>query len=212
MPRTFIVCLFLIGWLLACCRGGTEKKENKASGGDPVITIAWQPFGDVSHFLIDTLSKRVGAKLHVKCIILPARPLPVNAFYSRRHRYIADSLLQCLKKTDRQSANRIIGITNADISIFIPGNRNWGIMGLGDCPGTSCIISEYRVLPTSTSKHQFITRMECLSLHELGHTFSLPHCPVPGCIMKDAEGKMDLDDTKNYCAQCASLLRKKGLL
>jgi archaemetzincin len=85
-------------------------------------------------------------------------------------------------------------------------------MGLGHCPGQACVVSSFRVKGTVKSRGHFIQRMLMLAMHELGHTYSLPHCPAGNCIMKDAEGKMNLDDGTNYCADCSKKLKGMGVL
>jgi predicted Zn-dependent protease len=62
------------------------------------------------------------------------------------------------------------------------------------------------------NRKHFLDRMVVLALHELGHTYSLTHCPDNSCLMKDAEGKMNLDDGQTYCQSCRSILLKKGIL
>ena len=37
-------------------------------------------------------------------------------------------------------------------------------------------------------------------------------CPVQSCIMKDAEGKSNLDDGVAYCIKCGNYLLANGIL
>ena len=85
-------------------------------------------------------------------------------------------------------------------------------MGLGYCPGEACVFSSYRVKATANGSRHFIKRMIVLAMHELGHTYSLPHCNSRICIMKDAEGRMNLDNGDTYCNSCAFYLKRKGIL
>jgi archaemetzincin len=85
-------------------------------------------------------------------------------------------------------------------------------MGLGYCPGSVCIVSEYRLKHKSTRLLQRQERLLQLALHELGHNFSLPHCPNVNCLMVAAKGKMTLDGHKYYCSKCSAVLTKKGIL
>jgi archaemetzincin len=55
-------------------------------------------------------------------------------------------------------------------------------------------------------------RLVTLALHELGHTYGLEHCPDFACLMKDAEGKMNLDDGDSYCNKCRDYLAGKSIL
>lgn len=201
----------LIILFLLICLSCHQKKKNLPSAGNTKnrITISIQPFEGslaLANTLKDSLVKRINANIVVEEEV----SLPRKSFYGPRKRYLATSLLDFLseKNTDH---TRVIGVTNKDISIPKKNVLNWGVMGLGFCPGESSVISSFRVLPTSASKEQLNERMTVLALHELGHTFSLPHCPAESCIMRDAEGRMRLDYTKEFCLKCQSLLAKNRL-
>jgi len=85
-------------------------------------------------------------------------------------------------------------------------------LGLGYCPGRACVVSTFRAGKKKVSQIVFERRMVTLSLHELGHTYGLEHCPVSDCLMKDAQGKMALDDGDSYCGNCLDYLRLQLLL
>ncbi|MFM2362883.1 MAG: hypothetical protein RLZZ316_1785 [Bacteroidota bacterium] len=137
--------------------------------------------------------------------------LPAVAWCEARNRYLADSLLLYLQQHKKLKGEYVLGFTAKDISIGA-GSSNWGIMGLGYCPGSVCIVSEYRLKYKSTRLLQRQERLLQLALHELGHNFSLPHCPNVNCLMVAAKGKMTLDGHKYYCSKCSAVLTKKGIL
>jgi archaemetzincin len=147
----------------------------------------------------------------VKFTLLKETALPAFAFYHPRQRYISDSLLLFLKKYNDGRFDKVIAITAQDISTRKNGYVNYGIMGQGYCPGQCCVVSTFRP-KRNVGRKQFIRRMITLALHELGHTFSLPHCEDESCFMVDAEGKMKLDNTGSYCDDCRSTLESKGVL
>jgi archaemetzincin len=39
----------------------------------------------------------------------------------------------------------VLGITDKDISSTKGVHADWGVMGLGFCPGSACVISSFRV-------------------------------------------------------------------
>ena len=213
MRSNFFILLILLSF---SCLNNSEKDiflvENRSNNQGKKETIAIQPFTGIDKNLIQEIKKGMIQYLAVEITVLEIKKLPPSAFYKTRQRYIADSLLRFLRSLKQDEADRIIGITSFDISTRKKPYQNWGVMGLGYCPGESCIISSYRVKPTSGNYHHFINRMIILALHELGHTYSLPHCPVKNCIMNDAEGKMKLDDTKTYCVKCSRVLLRKRVL
>lgn len=94
--------------------------------------------------------------------------------------------------------------------IFPPqknGVADWGVMGLGYRPGRACVISTYR-LKNKNKKEQLLK----VTMHEIGHTFNLPHCNNKTCLMRDAEGGNPLDEEKDFCNHCKLMLQKKGLI
>ena len=117
-----------------------------------------------------------------------------------------------MSQTNNGRFEKILGLTIKDISTKKDPHENWGILGLGSCPGEACVISSFRAGKTKVSHTEFIRRMITLALHETGHTYGLEHCPVANCIMKDAKGKMDLDDGDSYCEKCRIYLVAKGIL
>ena len=98
-----------------------------------------------------------------------------------------------------------IGLTGKDISATKDSIVDWGVMGLGFCPGKACIASTFR-LPKSEQLIQLFK----VAIHELGHTQGLPHCAVKSCFMRDAEGGNPTTEEKDFCAECKSYLVKKG--
>ena len=130
--------------------------------------------------------------------------LPKSAFYSDRNRYRADSLIQYLSK-NTPNRHVTIGLTAKDISTTKNGIPDWGIMGLGFCPGVACIASSFRL-----SKNEKLMQLFKVSIHELGHTQGLPHCSVKYCFMRDAEGRNPTNEEKGFCQTCKSFLIQKG--
>jgi archaemetzincin len=210
MNRLTIISFCLL--LLYSC--ADKKKPSVAVPATPqrVHTIAILPLTTADKDLVRDIEAGIKKVLHADITILEQQQLPVSSFYKPRQRYIADSLLDFLERENNKRFEKMIGITAKDISTRKGPHVNWGVMGLGNCPGESCVISSFRVNKSSKDRGHFIKRMILLALHELGHTYSLPHCPDGACIMKDAEGKMNLDDGESYCNDCSNTLRKEGVL
>jgi archaemetzincin len=185
-----------------------QDKQTKKSVNKPTIAIL--PFDDVKSNFITGLKSSLQKQLAADIFILHSTTLPLNAFYKPRQRYIADSLLEFLKKTNLKKFEKIIGVTSKDISTRKGVIENWGILGLGSCPGEACVISSFRAGKNKVSDKIFLRRITTLALHELGHTYGLAHCPSTYCLMKDANGKMNLDDGEFYCEKCKNYLVNKG--
>jgi archaemetzincin len=199
--------------LFASCQSDrhTKSQHDKKSKKDAYKpTIAILPFNDVNGNLIAELKSNIQKQLTADVFILNSAALPTTAFYKPRKRYIADSLLEFLDKTNLNKYEKIIGVTTKDISTKKGDIENWGILGLGNCPGEACVISSFRAGKNIVSAKIFLRRMTSLALHELGHTYGLQHCSSPVCLMKDAEGKMNLDDGDTFCEKCKGYLIHNG--
>lgn len=186
--------------------------NNTEAGKSKKNSIAILPFKGVDSILIKELENGLQKHLVVEISILTEKALPVSAFYKPKQRYLADSLLVFLRETNNSLFEKIIGITAKDISTRKGDVENWGILGLGSCPGEACVISTFRAGRNKVSYTGFLRRLITLALHELGHTYGLEHCSVRTCLMKDAEGKMNLDDADSYCSVCRNYLAGKGIL
>lgn len=133
--------------------------------------------------------------------------LPAAAYYKPRNRYRAPGLLLYLNKIS--VSDKVIGITSKDISTTNKGFYDWGVMGLANCPGKSCVISTFRM--RTTNKKLFEDRFIKVALHELGHTMGLPHCTFSKtCFMEAAEGTIKSVDreTRFLCTNCKKLINQ----
>ena len=96
-----------------------------------------------------------------------------------------------------------LGLTSVDISTTKEGHKDWGVMGLGFQPGNACIASSFRI-----SKAKGKEQLFKISIHELGHTLGLLHCPVAFCFMRDAKGSNLTDELLDFCDSCKIRLKK----
>lgn len=91
-----------------------------------------------------------------------------------------------------------------DGNILKPESKyaDWGVFGLGYMPGTSCVVSTYRL--KTTDKKLFYNRVKKVVIHELGHNLGLDHCPDKHCVMTDAVEKISTIDNEAHelCGKC----------
>lgn len=179
--------------------GSSFIKKESASA----IVIDIQPLGDIPKQTVDFVSSEL-KKIYPNIQIKKSIPLPISAFYEGRKRYRADSLIHFLH---RQTiiGHVTIGLTKKDISTTKDEIKDYGIMGLGYCPGNACVASTFRLL-----KKDVLVQLFKTSIHELGHTQGLPHCPNKTCFMRDAEGKNHTNEEKEFCPKCKAVLESKG--
>jgi archaemetzincin len=207
MKAAIAFCSLLLLFLIAC-KIPREKVWSKCHPS--LITI--QPIGEVDSDLANQLRNRLSRTGSILVELLPAIEAPDFGYNRTKRRYIADSVLHYLKRNKSEQAEKLIGLMSVDIETSKAGQKSWGVMGLGECPGNVCVVSYFRVRRTSKNQKQLLDRMTVLCLHELGHCFSLPHCKNKDCLMQDAKGKMTLDVANSFCTKCKTLLMENGFV
>ena len=199
----FILMLFI------SCNSAVEQKgkvveTEKLSPGKARTVIIIQPFVGLPINEARQVQLELKKMYSGSIVLNTAIPFPSHTLNQSRSRYRADSLIKYLSKVTRQGY-LTIGLTNRDISATKGNIQDWGIMGLGYCPGRSCIASTYRLKGGNRAEKLFK-----VAIHELGHTQGLQHCPDKFCLMRDAEGKDHLNEEKGFCKKCKSVLVKAG--
>lgn len=143
--------------------------------------------------------------------VLPCQDLPAAAYYPPRKRYRAERLLTFLNQRMPKDGWRILGLTDVDISTTKDKYADWGVMGLGELPGTATVISSFRCRQKARNQAHADVRLAKVAVHEIGHTLGLDHCPTRGCLMEDAMGKVvTTDRERDFCDRCRALARQNG--
>jgi archaemetzincin len=142
---------------------------------------------------------------------LPRLPLPQSAWYAPRRRWRAEKLLAYLQPLLPRDGARILGLTAVDISTTKGKTTDWGVLGLGEVPGTAGVISTFRCHKRARNAQHARERLAKVAVHEIGHTLGLPHCPTRGCLMEDAEGSVRTCDREyDLCPRCRTRLTSAG--
>jgi len=181
----------------------------------PFIGLA--ALGPVDPEILRRMRAAIPKLLSLPVRILRPRPLPPQSYHVVRNQYHSTELLEYLLGEMNGGVYRILGITAVDLYIpiltFVFGEAQLG--------GQAAIISIYRPRGDadgiSPPRSVFFRRLISLSLHELGHTFSLPHCRQEGCLMGFSTNLAKLDEKRmEFCPYCRVLLndhfREQGLL
>jgi archaemetzincin len=143
--------------------------------------------------------------------VLPRVPLPKTAWYAPRQRWRAEKILELLDTLLPRDGDRILGLTGADISTTKGKIEDWGVLGLGELPGKSGVISSFRAQRRARDSLQPRERLAKVAVHEIGHTLGLDHCPEDGCLMHDAEGKVQSCDVEfDLCEKCRAKIAATG--
>jgi archaemetzincin len=180
-------------------------------------TVYLVPLGKVEPRLLEVARAALEARVNATFMIAETRDLPEEAFYTPRQRYRAEKLITFLNSDAPDDSWHIVGITEAPISTTKGAIFDWGIAGLGDIGGRSCVLSSFLYKKHSRTRQAMERRFADVVVHEFGHTLGLDHCPVKGCVMADAKGKAIRsadESTGDYCKVCRERveLRTPGVL
>ncbi len=204
------------GWLR------TYHQVREVARGTPQVII--QPYRGIDTATVAEVKRAIEKYYGFEVQVQPPVDLPeyartTNIAALRYHRpspqrFRADTLLRHLKKLKPADADYIMGLTASDISTTKKRNgkikeptwmyTDWGIFGLGFRPGSSCVLSTYRLGRDTYDQSLIRTRLRKIATHELGHNLGLKHCPNPQCFMRDAQETMRTIDAapESLCTDC----------
>lgn len=176
----------------------------------PVLYI--QPFHDADSLLVLSIAAAIQSASDFHVTLLPPVKAQAQTIDPVRNRYWASRLLDQLKPTINKKDQFVLGITGTDMAIAKADGSSWGIMGLAYLNRSVAVVSSFRPKRRGASLEKVKERMVLLALHELGHAQGLDHCKNSTCLMRDAEGKMHVDDCKSYCKTCFQYLNDRGFI
>lgn len=174
--------------------------------GKTIETVYIQPLGYVHNNTIQVIKKSIESFYGFRCEILKEVSLTEDILASSKKRFEANKILLKYK-----SPKNILLVTEKDIA-YHNKKRNvkeWGIIGLGYRPGTTCIISTQRI-KKGVNYNIFLDRLKKVSLHEIGHNLGLDHCTFDiNCLMNDANGTVKQIDREKVwiCDNCRKKIK-----
>jgi archaemetzincin len=166
-------------------------------------TIALIPVGRVCRSHLESLAQGLAARLPVACWISPDGLEGEFAYNPGRGQYHSTEILKRLLQDPHAESWRVLGVTDVDLYIpiltFVFGEAQLG--NTGALVSTSRLRPEFYGMPKDPQLLQ--ERLLKEALHELGHTFGLPHCPDYLCVMSASHSveRIDLKQA-HFCAAC----------
>jgi archaemetzincin len=143
--------------------------------------------------------------------VVPPLPVPTASYEAGRNQYNSTKILRELIREPPAGASKLLGIIEKDLCIpiltFVFGEAQLG--------GTVAIVSTARLRQEfygmDADRYLACERLRKESLHELGHTFGLIHCPSRDCVMHLSNTIGDVDRKgRIYCESCLSVLQSKS--
>ena len=168
-----------------------------------------QPFGKVDGAVLSYLKAKLDEKFLLRCQIGGEAELPGQAYDSHRNQYISTFFLDEIRSLLPREALR--GLAVVEVDLFVAG-LNF-VFGEAELTGNCAVVSLCRLHPgfygLKADENLFHERTLKEAVHELGHTFSLPHCKNPYCVMHFSNSIIDTDTkSEDFCLNCSDELRK----
>ncbi len=188
------------------CPFGISQASSPTQGRP---SFAIQPLGKTDPLFIELAHEAIAETFSYETItLLSPKPLPESAYYEPRKRYRAEKILEYLYSLRTENNEKIIGLTSSDISTTKAPHDDWGIFGMAFINGSTCVVSTFRLDGDTVDTALFRERLKKVIAHEVGHILGLQHCPTPGCLMQDAQGRISTIDGSDgrLCPRCQGRL------
>jgi archaemetzincin len=137
------------------------------------------------------------------------------AYNPERKQYHSSAILGKLSQIGPGGCDRALGIV--DVDLYVP-DLNF-VFGEADVATKMAVIATKRLRPeyygSAQDERLFLERTLKESVHELGHTYGLGHCPNNKCVMHFSNSLADTDiKSSSFCDSCRrnliSIKRLKG--
>ena len=168
--------------------------------------IYLQPLGDVNPEYVNFVKSSVESFFGFACALKPGVEFTTDILAASKTRYEASKIID-----KYHSSDYLLILTEKDIACQHGDYPEWGIFGYGEMPGTTCVVSTFR-LKRKVSELVFRDHLIKVTLHEIGHNLGLDHCNNdPRCLMNDAKGtSKEMDNEKIWlCDKCRKQIGMK---
>ncbi len=152
----------------------------------------------------------MGDSLMATVRTLASIPVPPESFEARRNQHYSTKILKEMLGDVPQDTLKLLGVTDKDLCIPILTY----VFGEAQVGGTAAVISLARLRQEhyglAPDRPLLLERARKESLHELGHTFGLYHCPSRDCVMHLSNTVVDVDIRgRDFCRGCRSVMASK---
>jgi archaemetzincin len=176
-----------------------KKQEVKSKQGEIYVLAINKVDSTLLEKLSTNLEKIFGQKIRVRQISLDLE----FAYNSERKQYYSSAILEKLRDTSSEAGERVLGLL--DVDLYVP-DLNF-VFGEADIVEKLAVISTKRLRPEyyglPKDEKLLLDRTLKESVHELGHTYGLRHCPDKNCVMYFSNSLQDTDfKSSSFCESC----------
>jgi archaemetzincin len=166
-------------------------------------SIALTPFVPVEESVLRAVRPFVENTFEATVEISEPLALPVRAYDPARRQHSSSLLLDVLARMKKPEVERQLGI--ADVDLYA-SDLNF-VFGQADSRRGVAVFSTARL---RTANHKrFVHRAATEAIHELAHTYALPHCANPRCVMWFSNTLEETDHKGTaFCRTHAEVLRR----
>ncbi len=167
------------------------------------------PIGAIDTEILRVIANALHKEFHTRATIGGKIAIPDHSYNRMRRQYHSTIILGELESPKPKKYTRVLGIIDKDL--FVP-SLNF-VFGEANISYGIAIISLVRLRQEfyglSANKKLFYMRAIKEAIHELGHTYSLAHCPNRRCIMHFSNTLRDTDiKGPGFCTTCRAKLTR----
>ncbi len=157
------------------------------------------PVGEIEGYLLEALASRLGEYFRGPVSITGGIGIPQRWYRPDLCQYDAEMMVNDIEELPVAcGATRILGITGFDM---FSGTHPF-VFGMSS--DTCAVVSLFRLRPElygQASSPALLTRRVITEVvHEIGHTYGLPHCTDPRCSMYSSNSIVDTDRKRpDFC-------------
>ncbi len=171
------------------------------------LLIAIVPVGPVEEDVLKVVADSVQGLVKLPVDVRQGIELPPDSYLASRDQFNAMALLKMLAADHTGDCLKVLGLCSRDITNPILTY----VFGEAYMDGKSAVMSYARLRTgpgtESVSREMLLDRAVKVAVHEIGHTFNIPHCHNGRCVMRASNSLQELDDKLNYlCEYCEMFL------
>lgn len=180
------------------------------------IWLWWIGEGPPSGGLLEGVRNRVAEEFAATVLVRDPGDRPRDTWDERRRQHASRGILRWLVDRGPQLPERVLGLT--DVDLFMPVLTF--VFGEAQLEGAAALVSTARLAADDDAV--MLARVQCESVHELGHTFGLLHCDAfegtgrraRRCVMTRSASVRAVDEKSGrLCPDCrarVALLQQDG--